>query len=213
MTHEQYIEAIRALARDYLRNPDERAKVDAIKLVYGAGETGLRGITYYSKWSKGNDKVPFVEICAFGQSSWVQVAGTTIHELGHVLAGWGAAHGPDWKAACERLGLRKIKAAGTRYMLANFDPALRARIAALPRPIEGEPVSGITLPFNGLGMGPTMKPCGAGVGTRGGKSRGKGSGSRLRLWACECDPPVKVRAATDHLRAHCDCCSGAFTRA
>jgi hypothetical protein len=49
-----------------------------------------------------------------------------------------------------------------------------------------------------------------GVGTKGGKSRGKGSGSRLRLWQCECERPVKVRVASDDFRAHCDECGAAF---
>jgi hypothetical protein len=46
----------------------------------------------------------------------------------------------------------------------------------------------------------------------GGRSRGKGSGSPLRLYHCGCEPPVKVRVASDELRAHCDLCGKPFER-
>lgn len=146
------------------------------------------------------------------------MAGTTIHELGHVLAGWEAGHGKEWHAACGRLGLRRIKAAGTSYCLANFAPDLRLAIAGLVRPDEGEPVSDLFGgAAGGLAIGKrkmgSIKPCTAAIGTRGGTSRGAGSGSRLRLWECEGSAghkPVKVRVASDDFRATCDCCKTAF---
>jgi len=46
------------------------------------------------------------------------------------------------------------------------------------------------------GLAILPKPCKLGVGSHGGKSRGVGSGSRLRLYHCQCEPPVKVRAGT-----------------
>lgn len=217
-THENYIQAVAALAIEGLGEEDRR-RLAGIKLVYGAGESGTRGITYFDRWGAANgDPRPFVEICAFGQEGWVQVAGTTLHELAHVLAGWNAGHGPDWQAACKRLGLRCAKAAGTCYHRALFTPRLREAIEALPRPVEGEPVKRLGShmgPYapGGLAGQPTIKPCGAGVGTRGGKSRGKGSGSRLRLWVCGCTPPVKVRVASDAFRAACLDCTRAFQRA
>lgn len=210
-THETFIANVAAIAARRL-NPIEQQKIGAIKLVYGAGNGGVRGVTYYNRWKPGGDtQIPFVEISAFGQESWVQVAGTTLHELAHVLAGWEAGHGRDWKEACERVGLRLAKAAGHHYTFAGFAPDIREAIAALPRPNDGEPVQSLGSIFGALGV-PTFKPraCPAGIGTRGGRSRGVGSGSRLRLWECECVPPVKVRVASDHFHAHCDCCSGAF---
>lgn len=217
-THETFVQAVAdlAIARYSawvdVQGGDELAKgitgltaLTNIKLVYGSGPSGTRGVTFFNRWKRGADAAPFVEISAFGQESWVQVAGTTIHELGHVLAGWKAGHGPLWKEACGKLGLRKIKAAGTCYCLANFDPTLRLQIATLPKPDEGEPVCSL--------MGPgaiTMKPCGAGIGVRGGKSRGPKSGSRLRLWTCSCG--CKVRVASDTFEAVHTPCGETFKR-
>jgi hypothetical protein len=99
-----------------------------------------------------------------------------------------------------------VHAAGTAYKLANFECDLRFYLAALPKPDEGEPVCNLY----GSGVGPKLKPCTAGIGTRGGKSRGAGSGSRLRLFECECVPPVKARVARDEFAATCNCCNGAF---
>lgn len=208
-THEQFIQSVAGIVSHRLTS-EQRSKIDGIKLAYGAGNSGTRGITYYNKWNpgKGREVKPFVEVCAFGQSNWVQLAGTTIHELAHVVAGFDAGHGKDWKEMCEQLGLRCAKAAGMNYTLAALDPTIRAKIAALPRPDDGEPVQSLGL--GGLGLVFKPRPCGAGIGTRGGKSRGVGSGSRLRKYVCDCDPPVIIRAASDHLACTCDHCTNAF---
>ena len=214
MRHEEFVAAVAAVACERV-SQDERDKLTAIKLVYGAGPGGARGVTYFGRWrGKGSEEpAPFVEVCALGQEHFWQVAGTTLHELGHVLAGPQGAHKKAWREACARIGLRRAKAAGMAYLPANFAPDVRDAILALGRPDEGEPVPGIGL---GLVHGvPTraLRPCTFGVGSRGGHSRGKGSGSRYRLWRCECTPPVKVRAATGELRAHCDACARAFVKA
>lgn len=216
-THEKYIAAVAKLAIKHGDlNPTERAELGAIKLVYGAGSSGTRGITYYNRWKPDDTKVvPFVEICAFGQEDHVQVAGTTVHELGHVLAGWDAGHGKPWHEACGRLGLGPIKAAGTEYSLELFAPKLRKAIEALPLPCDGTPQSFTgRLPFIGKGKGgsPVLKPCGAGIGTKGGTSRGVGSGSRLRLFECACQKPVKVRLACDTFDAKHNPCGKPFHR-
>ena len=205
-THEKFIQRVAAIVAMRL-SAEQRAKLDGVKLVYGAGSSGVRGITYYNQWhSKGCDHaVPFVEVCAFGQSNWIQVAGTTIHELAHVVAGFEAGHGKGWKELAEQMGLRRPKAAGMVYHLASLDPAIRAKIAALPRPDEGEPVSAMS-----LGLPYVPRPCTAGVGSRGGKSRGTGSGSRLRKYTCACTPRVILRHAGDELACHCDHCGEAF---
>lgn len=200
--------AVGMLAKARLTARGDVEKLEAIKLVYGSGLRGTRGVTFFNRWKSGGvDSAlqPFVEVSAFGQESWIQLAGTTIHELAHVLAGFEAGHGPDWKAACKRLGLNAAKAAGTAYCLASFAPDLRFAIAALPKPDEGEPV-------RDLGAIPGALPvsCRAGIGTRGGKSRGPGTGSRLRLWACQCG--CKVRVASDEFTAIHVPCATSFKR-
>lgn len=211
-THEQFVHAVADIACSRLSST-ERDICRNVKLAYGAGPSGVRGVTYYNKWGKADAKAPFVEISAFNQSSLIQLAGTTIHELGHVLAGWEAGHGKDWKAACEKLGLRSIKAAGTDYRFAMFTKDIRTAIAALPKPDDGEPANlfGDMFKIGTRKTGP--KPCTAAIGTRGGKSRGVGSGSRLRLFQCECTPaPIKVRVARDEFDCTCNTCNHNFVR-
>jgi len=205
-THEQYVQAVAAIVTEAAKAEDAE-KLRPIKLVFGAGQTGRRGVTYYNRWnSKPDTFAPFVEVCAFGKESDIQLAGTTIHELGHVVAGWDAGHGKGWHEACDRLGLRHCHAAGHQYRWADFHPDLRLKLAALPKPDDGAPIA----PLNRAGLGIAFKPCPAGIGTRGGKSRGVGSGSRLRLFECECLPPVKARVSRDEFKATCDCCHTGF---
>jgi len=212
VTHEQYVQSIACLAIEWAANhsglsPEERHTLEGIKLVYGAGQAGLRGVTYHNRWSNGSETpAPFVEVCAFGQESWAQLAGTTIHELGHVLVGVGQGHNKAWKDACGRLGLRRVMAAGTEYKMAMFASSLRMAIAALPRPDDGAPVA--SLGIGGVAF--KLRACPSGRGSRGGAIGGAGSGSRLRLFECECPKPVKVRVARDEFQAHCDCCVSPF---
>lgn len=208
-THETFIQAIAAIAVAGL-SEEERCKLQAIKLVYGSGPDGTRGVTFFQRWSHGQDVVPFVEVSAFGQESVCQLAGTTIHELAHVLAGPGAGHGPLWRLACERLGLRRARAAGHVYHWANFTQPLRLAIAALPKPDDGAPVQSLGSRMGVLGVPMKFKACPVGIGTRGGKSRGKGSGSRLRLWQCSCG--CKARVASDTWEAIHTPCATAFQR-
>lgn len=208
-THLNYVKQVAGLARDMLPE-DERSKLDS-QLSYSLGRPGLRGVTYYSQWQNGGDEpVPFIEICALGEENDIQLAATTIHELAHVLAGHGAAHGPEWKKACGRLGLRRAKVHQS-YRAAQFEPSLRVKIAELISPTDGKPVG------YGAGTGTpgkvTPARCPAGIGTRGGKSRGAGSGSRMRKFVCSCEPAVIVRAARDELRATCMDCDSQFERA
>lgn len=142
----------------------------------------------------------------------MQLTGTTLHELAHVLAGPSAGHDTSWKMACVRLGFTKRpEAAGQTYHLALFQSRIRHRAYALARLMaDGSPAFGAS--WLRLGGTFTIRPCSAGIGTRGGKSRGKGSGSRLRLYECGCERPIKVRVASDQFAAHCDLCGSAFIR-
>lgn len=192
ITHERYIATVADMALSRL--PDQDRNRVAAKITYGAGQPGLRGVTYYGVWKNGEPKpIPLVEICAFGEEDKTQLAGTAIHELAHVLAGWKAGHGKDWRKACERLGLRTAKAAGNRYSLAQFAPDIRYRIAELPDPVDGKPSIGSTPAAPTTPKFSGWKPCPLGVGTRGGKSRGLGSGSRLAKCQCpKCGYTVRV---------------------
>lgn len=203
-THEAFIMAVAGLAISRL--PDASA-FKGMKLAYGMGADGAYGVTYFKRWKAGDEPTAFVEIGARHQHSWQQIVTTTLHELGHVLAGWEAGHGKEWKEACEVLGLRHARAVGMHPYVAII-PELRHAITSLPKPDDGLPVCPILSPRTGKPV--TLKPCTGGWGTRGGKSRGAGSGSRLRLFECECVPPVKARVARDEFQATCQCCSSTF---
>lgn len=220
-THESYIQAVRALAIARIEEGSELRRLVEAKVVYGVGAIrGTRGVTFYAAWKDGETK-DFIEVCASGEESALQIAGTTIHELAHVLAGPGTGHGKAWKAAAARLGLEVVQAGGQAYEEAHFDRALWKAISELDAPTDGAPLfrdAHLGAGQNaGLPVAPKIRRCPMGTGTRGGKSRGTGSGSRLRLWICECKkedgtPAVKVRIASDSFAAHCDTCGAAFTR-
>lgn len=226
-THEQYVQAVREAILTYATangtiTEDQAATLRTTKLVYGVGGSGARGTTYFRTWLNGVGTVDTVEIAAMVQESYVQLAGTTLHELAHVLAGPSAGHGTDWKDAAVSLGFTKRPAAaGQCYYLAMFTPWLRHQVYRLAATIGDGTPGFLALLAGGAGapvVGTTPvavrppRPCSAGTGTRGGTSRGTGSGSRLRLWQCECDRPVKVRVASDDFRATCDRCGTAFKR-
>jgi hypothetical protein len=212
-THESFIHAVRAMVISRVADPACRARLAEAKLVYGAGHgMGARGVTFYGAWANGTPGHDFLEVCAAGEETWVQVAGTTIHELAHCLAGSAAGHGSEWKVACKTLGLIHAEAAGQSYAPEHFASDVWVALATLPPPDDGLPT------FAGRGAGPGMiarpaspRPCPLGIGTRGGRSRGAGSGSRLRLWVCECG--VKARVASDDFDATCNRCGSAFKRA
>lgn len=213
-THEAYLHTVRdivigrALERGTITET-EAEKLAHTKLVYGVGH-GARGVCYYDAWDHGAHRSEVVEITALGEESWVQLGSTLIHELGHVLAGFGAGHGKDWKACAMRLGfVRPILGAGQVYQVSLLDTRLYNQMAGVAASMaDGIP----SFKFSGMGAIRIPKPraCGAGVGSKGGQSRGAGSGSRLRLWECECERPVKVRVASDSFAAHCDLCEAPF---
>jgi len=215
-THERFIQRVREAIISYACSAGTINYLQAqqllhAKLLYGVGDGSYRGVCYHEAWENGIGKVAVVEIAAIAQESFVQLAGTTLHELAHVLAGFGHGHDSEWKDAAVQLGfVIRPAAAGQIYHLAMFAPALRHAIHALAAEIgDGHPAF---LTFGGAPLVVRPRPCSMGVGTRGGTSRGKGSGSRLRLWECACPRPVKVRVSSDDFRAHCDLCNSAFKR-
>jgi len=209
-THEAFIHAVRAIVAPRIPDAETRARILTTKLVYGAGNGGVRGVTYYGAWTNGHPG-HFLEVCASAEEGPVQLCGTTIHEIAHALTGPGHGHGAEWKAACRVLGLLRADAAGQRYDTAHFAPDVWAAVSALDPPADGTPTFTATL-GSGAGLPFTPRPCRMGIGARGGKSRGPGSGSRLRLWVCACTPPVRVRVASDAFEATCNRCRSAFAR-
>jgi hypothetical protein len=222
LTHEKFINGVRqmsverALATGQV-SEQEAKRLMHTKLVYGVGRPGVRGTCHYGAWENG-ETADLVEVAAMGQESWVQLAGTTIHEMAHVLAGHGAGHGRTWKQAGMRLGfVKEPMAAGQVYHLAMLPPSIRERAYGLAKELaDGQPkfmssMAGQT--FMGLLglLGGTPRPCSAGRGTKGGKF-GVGSGSRLRLYECKCERPIKVRVASDAFDATCNACGSAFER-
>lgn len=217
-TTETYVQAVRdVVVSDALEtgriSEEEAARLRSTKLLYGVGDGSYRGVCVYEAWENGIGRVDVVEIAATGQESWIQLAGTIVHELGHVLAGKGAGHSNDWKDVAKRLGfVKRPEAAGQVYTLSLLSPKIRERIYELARTVDDGTPAFRMIGLGALGLLPVMpRPCSAGVGARGGKSRGKGSGSRLRLYECSCEPkPVKVRVASDTFDATCNVCGEPF---
>ena len=243
VTHEAFVQRVYTLARSLptLTKADRKA-LDGIKLTYGTGQDGLRGVTHYAKWACGCDAhgkrltgrkdvaKALVGICATGQESVVQLCGTTLHELAHVIAGLGAGHGPAWRQACARIGL-PAAVNGTEYRWDCFEPTVASKLQRLPVPNDGKPLTlaaqiaalkasgqGAALPpaYQGttLPPEPRVRICLAGFGTRGGQSRGAGAGSRYLLWTAQhkapCTRPSKLRCASTELAVTC-VCGAAYT--
>lgn len=220
MTHQQFIEAVRTQALARIEGPGADRLKGAV-LTYGIGKPGQRGVTVFDCWQRGQvgeetTKFDVVEIGAIAEENPVQLVGTTLHELAHILAGYEAGHGKDWKAACAALGLFEAEASGQTYAVEHFDAALWAEVEALA-PKDGTPLFGTSGPESKgghfVGMIPAKpRPCPMGIGTRGGKSRGAGSGSRMILYMCACG--TKVRASRGAgFDATCNKCGAPFSEA
>ena len=202
-SHEEYLNNIREIVVPRL-NDEDSDMLRRAKLAYGWGRSGRRGTCFFESW---HDVSPteFIEISACGEESTTQLAGTTIHELAHCLAGSAAGHGRRWKRAAASLGLVRAQAAGQAYQMTDFDPAVWQAIESLAPPSDGRPAPPAVR---------ALLPCPLGIGSRGGRSRGAGSGSRLRLFVCACAPPVRIRVARDEasFRVRCLVCEAIFRR-
>lgn len=196
MTHEQFILAVRDIVSARLDAQTDRDRLLNAKLVYGVGAGYYRGICHWNSWQNGHpESESLIEIAATGEESPLQLAGTTIHECGHALTPY-AGHDAHWKAACRKLGLTTVTAAGQIYDPSHFAPDVAAKIAALPVPDDGAPV------FNGAARGAVgplvggltakLRPCRIGQGTRGGTSRGAGSGRMVGVKCPRCDYKVRI---------------------
>jgi len=215
-THDDYIRQVFKLAlRERSCTDADRAILRDVRLAYGDGEAGTLGITRYNKWKKADGGLThWCAVCATCQPEGAfLLAETVLHELGHAIA-QGAGHGPGWVEASKRLGLIDAKATYRHGDKPVFSPTMLAALERLPEPTEGRPVYGASTVPGLPPVAPPIRPCGAGVGTKGGKSRGPGSGTRNALHQCACVPPVRVRAAVSKrpLLATCGHCNGPFVR-
>ena len=193
MTHDGYLAAIVAAVAEYAIEHAERIR--AAKVVYGtgAGRAGVLGTTFYGRWQNGHpDAVALVEVSAFQQDTPSQVAVTAVHELAHEVAPVGAGHGAEWKRIAGALGLAAPSATSSgAETWDSFLPEARAVLGAIPVPTDGKPLP--PAPRPGARQGP--RPCSAGNGVRGGRSRGSGSGSRMVKCTCaECGYTVRTTA-------------------
>ena len=216
-TRESYLAAARDVimtryAESQRHNPEVINRLRDVKVVYGVGQPNLRGTCYFNGWhgSNGTGETPLIEVTAFGEQDRWQLAGTLLHELSHAAAGWKAGHGKDWRQWCETFGLRLPRAVGHVYMPSGFDGDLRDSLLHLNDPADGKP--NLRAGLGGQWKPRRAPPCPVSIGVRGGKSRGTGSGSSLRLYVCECTPPVKVRVSSDAFAAHCDHCAQSFSQ-
>jgi len=218
ITHEAYIAAIWAIIRKRpALTKEDRAAMDKTRLSYGVNPTGgTRGVTWKDGWNHnvgGKPKIGMM-IClhADGQESLCQLAGTTLHEAAHVIAGLDCGHDGVWKSACARVGL-PAAVNGTAYSWDKFDPAVAKAIQRLKAPNDGWPV--LDEETKQAFAAGKVKPCGAGHGTRGGTSRGKGAGSRHYRYICEhkapCALPPKINCGFQTLQADCRVCKQPYT--
>jgi hypothetical protein len=137
-TTERYLHAVRdvVVARARKRGTITASQAERLahtKLLYGVGDGTYRGVTVFDAWQNGVGRVDIVEIAATGQESWIQLAGTVIHELAHVLAGGEAGHSTTWKDTAVGLGFAvRPAAAGQVYHLAMIHPTIRHAVHAWP---------------------------------------------------------------------------------
>ena len=115
----------------------------------------------------------------------VQVLATLLHELIHASFGVRAhliGHKKEFSQAAKKLGLAGPPTA--THAGEALVPVLQAYVARVG-------------PYPHAAIVPRMKA--------------KAPGSRLRLYECSCDPPVKVRVASNDFDATCNRCDEAFT--
>lgn len=114
-------------------------------------------------------------------SDSVEVLATLLHELVHASVGCQFGHRKEFSQAARKVGLDGPPTA------TFAGEHLRATLQAYVAQVGVYPHAAIV---------PRVK---------------EKKGSRLRLYECRCDPPVKVRVASDDFQAHCLKCDEPFS--
>lgn len=113
----------------------------------------------------------------------VQVLGVLLHELIHAAVGCQYGHRKEFSQAARRLGLD--------------GPPTATVVGDTLRPVLAGFVSQVgPYPHAAIRLAPKVR-----------------TGSRLRLYECQCDPPFKVRIASDVFAARCERCGSVFFKA
>ena len=119
----------------------------------------------------------------------VDVLGILLHELIHAAVGVEHKHGKKFSQAARKVGLIRPWKATT--VGTTLRPVLERFVVLLgPYPHAAIKLKAIQLEASDVA-----------------ESR---PGSRLRLYECNCQPPVKVRVASDRLQARCLRCNNLF---
>ncbi|GCE18632.1 SprT-like domain-containing protein [Dictyobacter kobayashii] len=129
------------------------------------------------------------EVCADGVSQIfisprisdsIQVLGTLLHEIIHAAVGCQYGHKKQFSQPAKRLGLVGPPTA------TQVGPQLREVLQTFVDQVGQYPHAPIVVQVK------------------------QKVGSRLRLYECQCEPPVKIRAARDDLNVMCLDCEGGF---
>jgi len=213
VTHDGYVQAVKRLAARGATDAD-KAIMSKVRLAFGDGPDNTLGITRYNRWKGPDGNVShWCAVCASAHPSTPHLlAETVLHELGHAVVGPGHGHGPVWREACARLGLVDAKATYAHGDKPTFAPWMLVKLERLAVPSEGimlaRPEGLPGLPGGAPLPPPTIRPCGAGKGTKGGKSYGA---NRHDLYLCGCAKGPRVRSAKP-LDATCNVCKQVFAR-
>lgn len=121
----------------------------------------------------------------------IEVLGTLLHELLHAAVGCEHGHGKPFSRAARQVGLTGKPTATT------VGPALRVLLEEYVQRAGPYPHAAIRI---------------GGPSSQGGEEDTEKPGSRLRLYECQCEPPVKIRVASDSFKGQCLICNQAFER-
>jgi hypothetical protein len=128
------------------------------------------------------DETHQIFICPTHESD-IDMLDTLLHELVHAALPKGTAHRRPFAKLAEAVGLEPQP----KWKNAGATVETKERLNAILKAIGPSSHGGLLIP-----------------------ERERKQTTRLRLYECECQPPIKLRVARDDLAAHCDMCEAAF---